>query len=115
MNRIKKKHFTAEMQKGGLSVSGLKNTLRKINRGEVQTLLVTRYLSRKGRICQQCRFLYADETTCPSCRVKTSEILDVVDEAVEAALDKNAQIRHITSPSPLNRFGDIGAILRYKT
>jgi peptide subunit release factor 1 (eRF1) len=103
------------MKKGGLSVSGLKNTLRKINRGEVQTLLVTRYLSKPGRICPKCRFLYADEATCPACRVKTTSIVDIVDEAVEAALDKNARIRHITSPSDLNRYGDIGAILRYKT
>lgn len=107
--------FTSEMKKGGLSVSGLKNTLRKINRGEVQTLLITRYLSKPGRLCPKCRFLYADEATCPSCRIKTSTLLDVVDEAVEAALEKNAQIRHITPPSDLNQYGDIGAILRYKT
>ena len=81
----------------------------------MQTLLITRYLSKSGRMCPKCSFLYADESTCPVCRVKTSAIEDVVDEAVEAALDKDAQVRHITPPSELSQHGDIGAILRYKT
>ncbi len=42
-------------------------------------------------------------------------MLDIIDEAVEAAMDKNCQVKHVTPPSPLNKYGKIGAFLRYKT
>ncbi len=39
--------------------------------------------------------------------------MDVIDEAVEAALEKNGQVKHINPPSRLNRYGKIGAFLRF--
>ena len=108
------KRFISELEKGGRAVSGLKNSLRAVNRGEVQTLLITRHLSKPGHVCPKCKFLYTEELECPSCLVKTDPTLDVIDEAVEAALDKNGHIRHINPPSSLNKYGDIGALLRYK-
>ena len=33
---------------------------------------------------------------------------------VEAAMDKKCQVKHINSPSKLDRYGKIGALLRYK-
>ncbi|MFQ6109112.1 MAG: hypothetical protein ACE5L7_06120 [Candidatus Aminicenantales bacterium] len=107
--------FISELEKGGRAISGLKKTLRKVNRGEVQTLLITRNFSKPGRICPRCHFLYVDELRCPSCVKKTDILVDVVDEAVEAVLDKNGHVKHINSPFALNRYGKIGAFLRYKT
>jgi hypothetical protein len=46
--------------------------------------------------------------------VKTERVADVVDEGIEAAMNKNAEVQHITSPSKLDRYGKIGAFLRYK-
>jgi hypothetical protein len=46
--------------------------------------------------------------------VKTEGVVDVVDEAIEAAMKKNAELRHITPPSKLDHYGKIGAFLRYK-
>ena len=106
--------FLAETQKGGLSVAGLKSTLDKLNRGEVQTLLITRHYSTPGRSCPKCRFLYEDDHICPSCRIKTEHMVDIIDQAIESAMDKNSQIRHINPPSGLQDVGNIGAILRYK-
>lgn len=107
--------LVSELEKGGLAASGLKETLRSLNRGEVQTLVITRNFSKQGRICPKCRFLSVDELRCPSCQVKTDIVVDVIDEAVEAAIDKNCQVKHIGAPSKLNRYGKIGAFLRYKT
>ncbi|MCK4494893.1 MAG: hypothetical protein KAU91_00965, partial [Candidatus Aminicenantes bacterium] len=107
--------FVSELEKWGLAISGLKNTLRSLNRGEVQTLLITRNFTKPGKICPKCRFLYADVTRCPSCKIKTETLLDVIDEAVEAAMDKKGQVKHINPPSRLSRYGNIGAFLRYKT
>jgi len=107
--------FVAELEKGGRAISGLKNTLRKLNSGEVQTLLITQNFSKPGRICPHCRALYVDELRCPSCQRKTDPVVDAIDEAVEAAMDKKCRVKHIASPSKLNRYGQIGAFLRYKT
>ncbi|MFC2169985.1 hypothetical protein ACFLRM_05420 [Acidobacteriota bacterium] len=107
-------HFISELEKGGLAVSGLKSTLRSLNRGKVQTLLITRKFSKPGRICQRCKFLFVDEAQCPSCLRKTEILVDVIDEAVEAAFNKNCQVMHINPPKKLGRYGNIGAFLRYK-
>ncbi|MCG2815515.1 MAG: hypothetical protein L6425_06250 [Candidatus Aminicenantes bacterium] len=107
--------FLAELQKGGLSVAGLTLTLQKLNRGEVQTLLVTRHYSTPGRSCPNCRSLYEDEKICPSCQNATEKVVDIIDQAIESAMDKNSRIKHINPPSGLQGVGDIGAILRYKT
>jgi peptide subunit release factor 1 (eRF1) len=108
-------NFVSELEKGGLAVSGLKNTLSSLNRGETLTLLVTRNFSAPGRICPQCRSLFVEELRCPTCQKKTEKVVDVVDEAVEAAMNKQSTVKHINPPSRLNRYGRIGALLRYKT
>ncbi len=107
--------FISELEKGGRAISGLKNTLRRLNRGEIQILLITRNFSRSGRMCPKCSFLYVDELRCPSCQLKTDPVMDVIDEAIEAVMDKNGQVKHITPPSKLNRYGKIGAFLWFKT
>jgi peptide subunit release factor 1 (eRF1) len=108
-------NFIAELNRGGLAVSGLKNTLRRLNRGEVQTLLITRQFSHPGRYCEHCDFLFVDEAKCPSCKRKTTPLVDVIDEAVEAAIEKGSRVVHLLPPSDLENYGDIGALLRYKT
>ena len=106
--------FVSELEKGGRAVTGVKNTLKSLNRGEAQTLLVTRHFSKTGRICPKCQFLYIDEVRCPSCLIKTGILADVIDEAIEKAMDKKCQVEHINPPLSLGRYGKIGALLRYK-
>jgi peptide chain release factor subunit 1 len=106
--------FISELESGGLATSGLKNTLRSLNRGTAQSLLITRYFSVPGRICPKCQFLFSDEEKCPSCQRKTDPLVDVIDEAVETAMEKRCQVFHINPPSRLRRYGNIGAFLRYK-
>jgi peptide subunit release factor 1 (eRF1) len=120
--RLKKEEETetvtgliSELEKGGRAVSGVKEVLRKLNQAEVQTLVVTRNFSVEGKICPKCHSLYVDDLRCPVCQVKTEKVVDVVDESVEAALDKKCRVRHVTPPSKLDRYGRIGAFLRYKT
>jgi peptide subunit release factor 1 (eRF1) len=106
--------FVSELERGGLAISGLKDTLRALNQAGVQTLVVTHNFSRDGRICPVCRLLYVDELRCPSCQRKTDVAVDIIDEAIESAMNKNCQVKHITPPSKLDRYGKIGAFLRYK-
>lgn len=106
--------FVSELEKGGRAVTGVKNTLKSLNRGEAQTLLVTRHFSKEGRMCPKCHFLFVDEVRCPSCQIRTSPLLDVIDEAIEKAMEKSCRVEHINPPLSLGKYGKIGAILRYK-
>ncbi len=106
--------FVAEIAKDGLAVCGLGYTLRKLNRGEVQTLLVSRTFSKPGRSCPRCKFLFEDETVCPSCQIETNTQADIIDEAVETALNTSCEVKHINPHSQLDGYGHIGAFLRFK-
>jgi len=106
--------LVAELERGGRACSGLKDTLRHVNQGDVQALIVSHNFSKEGRLCPSCRFLYPEEKVCPVCDKPTTAVLDVVDEAIEAAVAKNAQVKHVTPPTKLDHYGKIGALLRYK-
>jgi peptide subunit release factor 1 (eRF1) len=104
----------AELERGGLACSGLRETLRRLNQFETQTLVVTHNFSKPGRICPSHKFLYVDELKCPVCQKKTDVLPDVIDEAIETSLKRNCAVKHITPPSKLDRYGHIGAFLKYK-
>lgn len=106
--------LTGELERGGLACSGLRDTLHRLNQFEIQTLVVTHNFSKPGRICPTHRFLYADEPKCPVCQKDTNTLPDVIDEAIETALKRNCPVKHITPPSRLDRYGHIGAFLKYK-
>lgn len=107
--------FIQESQKNGLAVSGLEPTLDKLNRGEIQTMLVTRFYSHSGTQCPACGFLYLDRESCPACSRSTEKVMDIVDQAVEYALNSSCRVKHISPPSELDSYGKIGGFLRYKT
>jgi peptide subunit release factor 1 (eRF1) len=104
----------AELERGGLACSGLRETLHRLNQFETQTLVVTHNFSKAGRICPSHKFLYVDELKCPVCQKKTDVLPDVIDEAIETSLKRNCAVKHITPPSKLDRYGHIGAFLKYK-
>jgi peptide subunit release factor 1 (eRF1) len=105
--------LVTEIEKGGRAISGIRAVLDKLNIAEVQTLVVTRNFAKEGRACPKCRFLYLSEARCPTCQIKTEKIQDIVHESVHAAMDKKGQVRYISPPSKLDRFGKIGAFLRF--
>ncbi len=107
--------LVAELERGGRACSGLRETLQSLNRFEVQSLVVTHNFSKEGRVCPACRFLYIDEQVCPIDQKPTKPVVDVVDEAIETVMKRGCAVRQISSPSKLDRYGKIGAFLKYKT
>ncbi len=107
--------LVGEIEKGGRACSGLRETLRRLNLFEVQTLVVSHNLTRPGRICPDHRFLYVDEAVCPICDRKTEVVQDVIDEAIEAAVAAGLAVRQVAPPSKLSHYGDVGAFLKYKS
>ncbi len=109
------KSFVAELERGGLAVAGLADTLRKLNSYEVRHLLITHNFSKPGRVCPGCHGLFLNEESCPACKVKTEVVADVVDEAIEVALNRNIPLTQVGSPNRLEHYGNIGAFLKYKS
>ena len=107
--------LVAELERGGLAVSGLRDTLRRLNQFEVQTLLVTHNFAQPGRVCPVHQFLYINEAKCPVDDKKTTAVPDIIDEAIETVLKRGGAVRQIDPPSKLDRYGGIGAFLKYKT
>jgi peptide subunit release factor 1 (eRF1) len=108
------RRFIEESRKNGLAVSGLGPTLERLNRGEVHTMLVSRFYSHPGTQCAECGFLYLNRESCPVCGKPTGKVMDIVDYAVENALNSSCRVKHISPPSDLDSYGNIGGFLRYK-
>jgi peptide chain release factor subunit 1 len=106
--------LVAELERGGLATSGLRDTLHRLNQFEVQSLVVTHNFSKPGRICPTHRIYYVNELKCPVCDKKTEAVQDVIDEAIETVLKRGGTVKQITPPSKLDRYGGIGAFLKYK-
>lgn len=104
----------AELERGGKACSGIKETLQRLNQFEVQSLVVTHNFSREGHVCPHDRFLYLDEETCPVCLKRTVAVADIIDEAIETAAKRSLTVRQVTPPTKLDRYGKIGAFLKYK-
>ena len=103
-----------ELERGGLATSGLRDTIHRLNQFEVQTLVVTHNFSRPGRICPTHKFLYLDELKCPIDDKKTDVVQDIIDEAIETVLKRGGTVRQVEPPTKLDRYGGIGALLKYK-
>ena len=106
--------LVAELERGGLAASGLRDTIHRLNQFEVQSLVVTHNFSKPGRICPTHKIFYLDELKCPVCDKKTDVVQDIVDEAIETVLKRGGTVKHVTPPSKLDRYGEIGAFLKYK-
>ncbi len=103
-----------ELERGGLATSGLRDTIHRLNQFEVQTLVVTHNFARPGRICPNHKFLYLDDLKCPIDDKKTDIVQDIIDEAIETVLKRGGTVRQVEPPSKLDRYGGIGAFLKYK-
>ncbi len=108
-------NLVAELERGGLAASGMRDVLRHLNQFEVHSLVVTHNLARPGRLCPVHKFLYLEELQCPVDDKKTDPVPDIVDEAIETVLKRGGAVKQVDPPSKLDRYGGIGAFLKYKT
>ena len=99
---------------GTLAVSGVTATLNAIARGEAQTLLVEDGFETPGYICRNCHHVSLNEGVCPNCHTPFGPCPDIVDEAIELALEKSCQIQHVHGPTALRDAGRMGALLRFQ-
>jgi peptide subunit release factor 1 (eRF1) len=99
---------------GERAVRGVSATLAALERGEAQTLLVEDGFEMPGYVCLACHFVSLEPRDCPHCQKPVEPCADVVDEAIELAMQRNCQIEHLQGATPLRDGGRIGALLRYQ-
>ncbi len=102
------------LKTGQLAVSGLKDTLDALMHNQVQTLIVESGYEVSGVRCPVCGFLGTDEEICPVCGTKTLKVQDIIDDAIEEAIEQGASVEHVINKDLIRPLGHIGALLRFE-
>ena len=105
-----------EVRSGGLGVVGSDSTIRALQQGQVNLLIVEQGFVAKGYRCKQCGGLTIHEGNCDYCGGSLEQVSDIVDQAVVDAMNQGCQVKYIAAAqTELSQAGKIGAILRFKT
>jgi peptide chain release factor subunit 1 len=100
----------------GPGVLGLEGTLAALVQARVQLLVVEEEFRQPGWECPHCGYLgVRDPGRCPLCETALDPQLDIVERAVERALDQRATLEVLRGEArqALAAHGHIGALLRY--
>jgi peptide subunit release factor 1 (eRF1) len=105
-----------EAQRDGRGVTGLRNVLLSLERGEVQTLLIANSFSAPGVECRNCGHLDSRASRqCDVCGRETTEVENLLDVLVSRAIRTGGvEIVHVSSNGDFARAGNIGALLRFR-
>ncbi|MBI4443537.1 MAG: hypothetical protein HY649_09215 [Acidobacteria bacterium] len=101
---------------GGLGVLGLSETLQALVLGGVHTLVVEENLQASASVCSRCGWVTtAEAPACAVCNAGLQRLENVLERAVELAIQDGSQIRFVSSNDRLHQAGGIGALLRFRT
>jgi peptide subunit release factor 1 (eRF1) len=101
------------VEKKSMAVGGLRQTLHALNQGIVRVLFVGDTCRAQGKRCNACNELRVDGSLCSQCQELLDSVPDVVDEAEQLAVQQDIEIYSVHANAQLERYGGIGALLRY--
>ena len=93
-------------------VAGLADTLAALNERRVETLLIQEGFHAEGYASPSSDFLSTEPGSSPAGE-ELQKRDDVLEPAVESALDQSAEIMLVRHHSDLEPLGSIGALLRF--
>jgi peptide subunit release factor 1 (eRF1) len=100
--------------KGGAGALGLEDTLAAMQQGRVYQLLVDREFHQPGYQCSVCQAVVTQELpSCPYCGGTLMAIADVVNLAVQKAVDAGLKVSVLDHNPQTVGIGGIAAVLRY--
>ncbi len=105
--------FAQEIGRGGRATAGLQPTLEALNEFKVESLLLEEGFRSSGLVEVQTGMLTADSGTVPVEDPQLEAQPDIVESAIEKAMEQSAEVRVIRRFADLGAHGGIGAILRY--
>ncbi len=98
-------------------VWGVEDTIKMLNEQRVMTLVVNDDYRRPGGYCTQCHTLHLEtEGTCSYCGGTIEDVEDLIDLALERALEQDATLELVRSPQAKERLSahaPMGALLRF--
>jgi peptide chain release factor subunit 1 len=97
--------------RGARGVGGLAGVLAALNEARVDTLLIGGGFSARGVRDPSTSLLYTDDEAPRDRPLETFQ--DIVEPAIEKALEQSAEVLRITRHEDLGPLGGIGAVLRY--
>jgi hypothetical protein len=103
---------------GGLAVAGLEETVRALNREQVDRLLMAEgFDDQLGWRCAECRVLGHAPTpaACPFCEAPLPEEIDLREAMVRRAERTGRRVEIVESHTEFEALDGVGALLRYKT
>ncbi len=92
---------------------GLADVLAALVARRVETLVVSDGYEAPGWRCRACGFVGVRGRRCPVCAADMDQVDDVVEEAVEEALNQSCRLAICRDNPDLDVLGRIGAILRF--
>ncbi len=105
--------FAQEIGRGGRATAGLQPTLEALNEFKVEVLLLEEGFRSSGLVEIRTGMLTADAGTVPVDEPQLEAQPDIVESAIEKAMEQSAAVRVIRRFADLGAHGGIGAILRY--
>ena len=104
----------------GRAMAGVVDTLAALEASRVGTLVVTTGLQAAGIRCTSCGHLAAQGERCELCGSEVVQVPDLVEEAVEVALERHCRVESVPSSKDAPRWvkdleslGGIGALIRF--
>lgn len=102
-----------EILKNGLAVYGIDETMKAVEEGRVEILMVEKNYKIKGWICENCQIIEKGSIKkCFNCGGKVSEV-DVIEEIIELAERMDTKVEFF-GKEEMKKFGHIAGLLRYK-
>lgn len=109
------REVVGQEKRDGRGAVGLKKVLDALEKGEVQTLLVSKTFSARGSECSNCGHMDANVSdTCSACGQKTRELDDVSDRLLALAVKNGIEIIHMHDDPQFASTGGVGALLRFR-
>jgi peptide subunit release factor 1 (eRF1) len=99
---------------GQRGVRGIAQVLEPLYQRRVETLLIEPGLEFHGVVCSQCRWAAAEERgTCPVDGTAMVEHPNLVEWAVEMAIEQSAEVMPVRRHNDLSDYNGIAAVLRF--
>jgi peptide chain release factor subunit 1 len=99
---------------GGRGSIGLKDTLQALNEQKVHIILVQEGYSEPGAECPSCGLLMGSQKeTCSACGTETQTVENVVDAAIQRAMELGSIVEVATEIDKLQPIQCIGSIMYY--
>lgn len=97
----------------GTGVAGLDDVLSALAQRRIDTLVVSEGFAQDGWRCDHCQVLATVGRRCPVCERPMTTVDDVVEEAVQEALNQSCTVEICVGNADLDVLGRIGARLRF--